>query len=250
LDPTEYDYLFELEDNLWWFVGMRRIVDDLMRRHLMNGATAAMGSLKVLDAGCGTGGQLKQLEPFGQVTSFDFERKAAEMFATRQRGRILVASTDAVPFADATFDIVTSFDVVCQLESPRDETAMAELARVLKPGGGLILRVPAFQALYGPHDVTLHTKHRYSTGEITTKLEKAGLRVVHTTYANTFLFPVAVARRTLAKVSGKKPGKSDVRDVPAPLNQALTAVLRAEAEIIKRTSMPFGLSVIALAKKP
>jgi SAM-dependent methyltransferase len=250
MDPAEYDYLFKLEDDLWWFVGMRRIVDELMQRHLMNGATARMGSLKVLDAGCGTGGQLKQLERFGQVTSFDFEPRAAEMFATRQRGRILVASTDAIPFADESFDLVTSFDVVCQLERPADERAMTELARVLKPGGGLILRVPAFQVLYGPHDVTLHTKHRYSTGEMATKLEGAGLRVVHTTYANTFLFPVAAVRRTLAKVLGKPADESDVRAVPAPLNQALTGVLRVESEILKRTSMPFGLSVIALAKKP
>jgi hypothetical protein len=83
-----------------------------------------------------------------------------------------------------------------------------------------------------------------------TKLEKAGLRVVHTTYANTFLFPVAVVRRTLAKVLGKPADESDVRAVPAPLNQALTGVLRVESEILQRTSVPFGLSVIALAKKP
>lgn len=249
MDPAEYDYLFKLEDDLWWFVGMRRIVDGLMQRHLMDGSNGSMGSLKVLDAGCGTGGQLRQLERFGQVTSFDFERRATEMFATRQRGRILVASTDAIPFADASFDLVTSFDVICQLAQPDDERAVGEMARVLKPGGGLILRVPAFQALYGPHDVTLHTKHRYSSGEMARKLEKAGLRVVHTTYANTFLFPVAVVRRMLAKLLGKDGEESDVRAVPAPLNQALTAVLRAEAEILKRASLPFGLSVIALAKK-
>ena len=226
---------------------MRRIVDDLMRQHLVNGAT---GPLKILDAGCGTGGQLQQLEQFGQVTSFDFEARAAEMFASRQPGRILVASTDAIPFADQSFDIVTSFDVVCQLESPGDEVALAELARVLKPGGGLILRVPAFQALYGPHDVTLHTKHRYSTAEMAAKLESAGLRVVHTTYANTILFPVAAVRRTLARIRGKKAEESDVRAVPEPLNKLLTAVLSAEAQILKRSSLPFGLSVIALAKKP
>ena len=77
--------------------------------------------MKVLDAGCGTGGQLAQLQQYGQVTSFDFEPPAVEYFATRQRGRILVASTDAIPFADDSFDLVTSFDVICQLPSPNDE---------------------------------------------------------------------------------------------------------------------------------
>jgi SAM-dependent methyltransferase len=246
LEPAEYDFMFQLEDHLWWYVGMRRIVYGMLRRDIQNGT----GPLRVLDAGCGTGGSLRLLERFGQVTSFDFEPRAAEMYATRQRGRIMVASTDAIPFADASFDLVTSFDVICQLESPGDEKALQELARVLKPGGSLIVRVPAFQSLYGPHDVTLHTKHRYSTRELAAKIEKAGLRLRQTTYANTFLFPVALVRRMIAKMLPGRGEESDVRPVAAPINTALTAVLTAEAAIIKRTQMPFGLSVIVMAKKP
>jgi SAM-dependent methyltransferase len=189
------------------------------------------------------------LERFGQVTAFDFESRAAEMFATRERGRILIASTDAIPFADASFDLVTSFDVICQLGSPADEKALREMARVLKPGGRLIVRVPAFQSLYGPHDVTLHTKHRYSTRELSQKIEKAGLALRQTTYANTFLFPVALVKRLLAKVRPGSADESDVRPVAAPINTALTAVLDLEAALLKRTQLPFGLSVIALARK-
>src|SRR5687767_4743634 len=102
--------MFKLEDSLWWYVGMRRIVSKLFQRHL---ATSAQ-PMRVLDAGCGTGGSLQLLAHYGEVTSFDFEQRAAEMYATREKGRILVASTDAIPFADATFDLVTSFDVICQ----------------------------------------------------------------------------------------------------------------------------------------
>ena len=83
MEPAEYEYMFELEDSLWWYVGMRRIVYSMLRRNL-NGS----GPLRILDAGCGTGGSLHLLERFGQVTSFDFEPKATEMFATRQRGRV------------------------------------------------------------------------------------------------------------------------------------------------------------------
>jgi len=246
LEPAEYDYMFQLEDTLWWYVGMRRIVHSLMQRHIHhNGAP-----LRILDAGCGTGGSLRLLERYGQVSAFDFEKRAAELYLTRQRGRILVASTDAIPFKDASFDLVTSFDVVCQLPSPSDEAALAELARVMRPGGNLIVRVPAFQALYGPHDVTLHTKHRYSTGEMAAKIEKAGLQTVQTTYANTLLFPVALARRLAAKLGRGPADESDVRPVAAPLNRVLTALLSAEAPILERTRLPFGLSVIALARKP
>jgi SAM-dependent methyltransferase len=236
--------MFRLEDSLWWYVGMRRIVYRMMRRFL-----PFTGDLKILDAGCGTGGSLKLLERFGEVTSFDFEKRAAEMYATREKGRILVASTDAIPFADATFDLVTSFDVICQLPGPGDEAALQEMSRVLKPGGALIVRVPAFQALYGPHDMTLHTKHRYSTGELGGKVEKAGLRLLQATYANTILFPVALVRRLIAKRLPRTSEESDVRPVPGLVNAVLTTVLTAEAPVLQRTNLPFGLSVVVMARK-
>lgn len=244
MDPAEYDYLFDLEENLWWFVAQRRITAALLKRHL----APASGPRKVLDAGCGTGGQLAQLKGYGEVTSFDFEPLAVEYFAKRERGRVLVASTDAVPFADNSFDLVTSFDVVCQLPSPNDQQALNELARVLKPGGILYVRTPALQGLYGGHDVTLHTRHRYTTGEMSGKLRQAGLEVLQSTYANTILFPVAATRRILAKALGSS-GESDVRAVHPVLNTALKAVFSAESLVLPKTSLPVGLSVIAVARK-
>jgi SAM-dependent methyltransferase len=246
LDPAEYEYLFDLEDHLWWFVGQRKIAHDLISRNL----DGAGGGLRVLDAGCGTGGSLPLLQQFGQVTSFDYYPRACELFATRERGRILVASTDAIPFADASFDLVTSFDVICQLEAPGDERALEEIARVLRPGGLVFVRVPALQALYGSHDATLQTKHRYTTGELARKLRQAGLEVLETTYSNTILFPVALVRRLVARATRKAPGESDVRGVPAPVNAVLTRILLTEAWLLRFTRLPVGLSAIALARKP
>ena len=126
---------------------------------------------------------------------------------------------------------------------------LQECLRVLKPGGMLYVRTPAFQALYGGHDVTLHTRHRYTGVELANKLGLAGLEVLQTTYANTILFPIAAARRMLAKLTHSE-GESDVRAVPGPLNAALTAIFSLEASILPRTSLPFGLSAIAIARKP
>ncbi len=246
MEPAEYDYMFQLEDSLWWYVGMRRIVFNLLRRHLGTGT----GTLRILDAGCGTGGSLPLLERFGQVSAFDSYPKAAALCLTRRRGRILVASVDALPFADASFDLVTSFDVIYQLPAPSEERALSEMARVLKPGGSALVREPAYQALYGPHDVTVGGMRRYTAAEVVAKMTKAGLQPVWTSYANTLLFPIAAARRLLAKLRRDGKQGSDVRPLPAPLNRALTAVLSLEAEILKRTRLPFGLSVIALARKP
>jgi SAM-dependent methyltransferase len=256
LEPAEYEYMFHLEDAYWWYVGMRHISEKLLRRDLLNGSSSRVrdGSeapLRVLDAGSGTGGSLKLLERFGEVTAFDFEPRAAAMYKTRQEGRICVASIDAIPFAENSFDLVTAFDVVCQLPSPADETALRELYRVLKPGGGLLVRVPAFQFLYGPHDKVLHTKHRYAAAEMRSKLVGAGLMPLRTTYANTLLFPVALGRRMLSKLMpSAAPTDSDVRPLPAPVNALFKAILSTEAPLISRWGLPFGLSLVALARKP
>jgi SAM-dependent methyltransferase len=244
LDPAEYDYMFKLEDGLWWYVGMRRIVDRLLQRHL----APAADEREILDAGCGTGGSLKQLQRYGRVTGFDFSEQATRLYTTRERGRVLTASADAMPFRDESFDLVTSFDVLCQLEPWQEEAALSELARVLRPGGTLITRVPAYQALYGPHDAAIRTRHRYTAGEMTNKIERSGLRPLQATYANALLLPIALARRLLAKRLGGR--ESDVRPVPAPLNALLQAVLALEAPLLARTSLPFGLSVMVVARKP
>ncbi|HXH20772.1 MAG TPA: methyltransferase domain-containing protein [Dehalococcoidia bacterium] len=246
MEPAEYDYMFHLEDAYWWYVGMRRIARTLLQRQLRDGRRG----LRILDAGAGTGGSLQLLKDYGEVTAFDFAPQAAEMYARREKGRICVASIDSIPFRDNSFDLVTSFDVVCQLEETSEQAAFRELWRVLRPGGGLMVRVPAFQFLHGPHDVVLHTRHRYSAGEMAAKLAGAGFRDVKTTYANTFLFPVALARRLASKALRMRPTDSDVRPVPGPVNAAFTAVLTLESAILSRTRLPFGLSVIAVATKP
>jgi len=248
--------MFHLEDAYWWYVGMRHISEKLLRRDLLPGTARRADDghgqcLRVLDAGSGTGGSLNLLKRFGEVTAFDFEPRAAAMYKTRQEGRICVASIDAIPFADNTFDLVTAFDVICQLPTPADELALRELSRVLKPGAGLFVRVPAFQFLYGPHDKVLHTRHRYAAAEMKAKLTSAGLIPLRTTYANTLLFPVALGRRMLSKLlPNGAPTDSDVRPLPAPLNILFKTILSTEAPLISRWGLPFGLSLVALARKP
>lgn len=246
MEPDEYDYLHRLEDTLWWFVGMRRIVYQVLRRHVGE----PRGSLRVLDAGCGTGGSLPLLERFGTVTAFDFYPKAAFLAAARRPGRVFIGSIDAIPLADASFDLVTAFDVICQLPPPQDEAALREMARVTRPGGSVLVRVPAYQALAGPHDATLQTQHRYSAGEVREKVRRAELEPVWTSYANTLLFPVAAVRRLWAKRQRGATGQSDVRPVPAALNGAFCALLSLEAQLVKRAALPFGLSVLAVARRP
>jgi SAM-dependent methyltransferase len=237
--------MYRLEDDLWWYRGQRRITKAVLDRHLPH-----QSRLDILDAGAGTGGSLALLKPLGCVTAFDFSEKAVAYYRSRERGRVAQASITDLPYADSSFDLVTIFDVLYLL-SPQGETeGLSEVARVLKPGGHLYLREPAHMFLYGPHDAAVHARHRYNRGELRERLANAGITPLRMSYANSFLFPVAVARRLLARwLAGSGPPRSDVRAVPGPLNKVLTFIISAEAPFVARWGLPFGLSVVALGRK-
>ncbi len=249
MNPDEYKFLFELEERHWWFVGMRKIV-----AALLDGALPAE-PLRVLDAGCGTGLMLSWLRRYageGQIYGLDYSA-AALRFSARRGERLLVqGSIAAIPFPDACFDLVTSFDVLDSFAAQDAGAPCGELARVLKPGGALLVRVPAYQFLYGRHDRAVHTKHRYTAAEMKRRLEHEGLTVVRLTYANTLLFPVAVVWRMLTRAEHGEP-QSDVRPLPGLirwLNSVLVGLLTLEAASLRVLRLPIGLSMMALARKP
>jgi hypothetical protein len=129
-----------------------------------------------------------------------------------------------------------------------DGTAVRELARVLAPGGLLLVRVPALKMLWGAHDEAVHSRHRYTASEVEALLRGAGLDVLERTYANTLLFPVLALRRTLDRLTGRH--GSDVSFMPAPVESAFLGLLRAEARMVRHVRLPIGASVLALARKP
>lgn len=245
--PDEYAAMYQVEDHHWWYTGMRRILDALLRPRL-NGRA---GDLDILDAGCGTGGNSQHLQRYGRVTGLD-AADAALRFARRRPGLTLVrGSVDRLPFRDGAFDLVLSNDVLCHLFVQDDARAVQEFARVLRPGGVLYLQLPAFDRLRSHHDAAVFTRHRYTAGEVRSMLQAAGLRVWRVTYANALLFPAAAAWRILHKAGATRRGeRSDVRPVPGPLNAGLRAALSCEAPLLCRWNLPFGLSVIGVAQKP
>jgi SAM-dependent methyltransferase len=243
--PAEYAAMYRVEDTHWWYTGMRRVADALLRERF----AGRMGTLDILDAGCGTGGTTAHLRAYGRVTGADVSAVALR-FARRRPGPALVqASVDALPFRARSFDLVLSNDVLCHLLAD-DARAVAEFARVLRPGGVLYLQLPAFDRLRSRHDAAVHTRHRYTAGEVRRLLAGAGLRARRVTYANALLFPAAAAWRLARRGrAADEAGGSDVRPLSAPLNAALRAALGAEVPLIRRRNLPFGLSVIGVAEK-
>jgi SAM-dependent methyltransferase len=237
----------EAEEAQWWYVGQRAIAHALLEPALGE-AGSRDGSGRLLDAGCGSGGNLVRLARLGlRAEGVDIAAPAVE--ACRERGLPVVrGSLLALPFADRSFDAVTSFDVIYHSWVPDDAAAVAELVRVLRPGGLLLVRVPALKILWGAHDEAVGSRHRYTRSELVRLFEGAGLELQRSTYANAILFPLLLVRRTLDRVLGRE--GSDVGFLPAPLEWLFRHLLLIEAALVRGgVRLPLGASALALGRK-
>jgi SAM-dependent methyltransferase len=209
--------------------------------------------LRILDAGAGTGGNLRWLSRFGSAYGIDLAREALRFCRARSLTTVARASVTDLPYRDATFDLVTSFDVIYHLGVSDDVAALSEAARVLKPGGTLLVRVPAFDALRSAHDAAVHTRQRYTLGELREKVQRAGLQVRRATYANGLLFPLAAASRLATRSRPGRPAehedRSDVRPAAPLANAVFGAALAAEAALLTRWDLPAGLSALVVAER-
>lgn len=250
MEPAEYEVMFRNEDAHWWYWGLR----DLLLPIVAERAKGQGGAVAILDAGCGTGKHLDALRRMGtEALGVELAPSAFEFLRRRGLDGVARASIGRVPFPDQSFDVVLSTDVVCCIEPPGDGEALRELARVLKPGGWLVLNLPAYPMLRSSHDEAVHIRRRFTRGSLRGLLADAGLRVRTLTYRNTLLFPIAatvrLARRG-APAHSAKPA-SDLAPLPGPVNGLLKLPLSLENRWIRRGGrLPFGLSVFCVAVKP
>lgn len=237
--------MFGAERRHWWYRGMKCITCALLDRWYAPGA-----GLRILDAGCGTGGAMTSyLARYGPVTGIDLERAALAFCLSRGAERLVRASVMQLPFRAGSFDLVTSFDVLYEQGVPDDLAALREFDRVLAGGGRVLLRLPAYDWLRGRHDRAVHTRRRYTRRRIALLLAQAGFAIEHLSYANTFLFPLALAKRLSDRLRPRS-GPSDLTLSVGPFNGLLAAILSAEAPLVAGRGLPFGLSVVAAGRKP
>jgi SAM-dependent methyltransferase len=236
--------MFRQEDRHWWYVGMRRVVERLLDRFFH----PASRSPVLLDAGCGSGGTTVWLGRWGRVSGVDVSPEALELAQRRGIKRLACASVEKLPFLSNSIDLVTSFDVIYHLRVGDDAGALAEFCRVLRPGGLAVVRVPAHDSLRSAHDEAVHTRHRYRREELNAKLRAAGFVVEHASYANSLLFPLARAKRLVERL--KPLGSADLWRPPEPINALFTGLLSIEAVLIAHFGVPWGVSVVAVGRKP
>lgn len=254
---TEYS---EIEDTHWWFRGRREIFTRLL-------APFENRALSILDIGFGTGAMLTFLQRYGHVTGMDMSVDAIRFARTRCDAPMLLGDITALPVETAAMDLVTAFDIVEHV--PDDRAAFAELARVCRPGGHMLVTVPAFQFLWGNQDVVSHHQRRYTLGELETHVRNAGFVPRRLSYFNAILFPavaaVRVARRLRGELVGALPSrasaahgerrargevKSDfTMTKPGFVNDTLTRVFAAEGRWLARWRLPVGVSIVCLAER-
>jgi SAM-dependent methyltransferase len=241
----EYRAMFELEDSLWWYQGMREITAAILEGYMSRDRSA-----RILDVGCGTGYSALWLrERLGgdAVFGLDVSPHAATFWPERGISEVALGSVENIPFDSGSFNLVTCFDVIYQLSRSGAESALCEINRVLEPGGLLFIREPAYDWMRGSHDIAVATSHRFTSSELVRLLKSQGLHPRRATYANAILLPAAAAHRFVSRATGG--AASDVRPVARWMNATLGAALRLEARVLRSLNLPFGLSVIVVAEK-
>ncbi len=216
-------------------------------------ATAGVTAPRILDCGCGTGSNLEMLRPYGRAAGFDLTRIGTE-FARAHGHRVAQASIAEIPFRSATFDLATSFDVFQVLPDAVERSAIAEMARVLKPGGWLLLHVAALPILHGKHSVLSEEQRRYTPSRLRRLVEGAGFSIERLTFDHCTLLPlmlpVRVWHRLTATDGVVAAGEGEITVPVLPVNAALTALVSLEALALRAVNMPIGSSLMCLARKP
>ncbi len=244
MNPEIYEANDRLEGQHWWFVGRRRIIQEVLERHL-----TPESNRSILDVGCGTGGMFPMLSAFGEVSGVEASADARARAQAKFPDAKIEACWLPTQLPEGQWKVVTAFDVLEHLDEP--EASLVALRERLSPGGQLVVTVPAYQALWSKHDEVHHHKRRYSKALLTRQLEQAGFTLQYLSFFNTLLFPAVAAARGLERVlpSRQKRAGENLKATWAPLNAVLTACFGAEHLAVGRGRLPFGVSMIAVAQR-
>ncbi len=240
MDRIIYDRMAAHDSTHWWYRARRDILSDYLTRY----ADLPKGA-RILEIGCGTGHNLPMLATFGNVDAIEIDPAARDIASERLGKPVGDAPLPDLPgVTRGTYDLVAVLDVVEHIED--DVAALKGMASLLKPGGKILIAVPAHQWMWSAHDVVNHHHRRYSKKALVQAIGAAGLRHRKLTYYNSLLFPLAAA----ARVVGRLTGRDDSDDSPPakPLNTLFETIFRLERHAVGRVPLTLGLSIVTLAE--
>jgi SAM-dependent methyltransferase len=236
---SEFAKMHRAEQRFWWFVGKGRLVKDLAEQWLDPGGVH-------LDAGCGTGANLELLGDSGTWLGLDYSAEALRWCADRGRRGLVLGDCGRLPFPDRSFAGAAALDLLEHL--PDDAAAAAELHRVLKPGGRLLVTVPAHPFLWGSHDRALGHHRRYRKAELMSLLSRGGFHILRIDHFMGLLFPAMLAVRLLQRADRRDPDTISY-DWPESINRLLLGIVDLERRLFKWRAPPFGTTLVAVAQK-
>lgn len=243
MDAAEYALMDAVEDRMWWYRAMHG--------HALRALAGLPPHARILDAGCGTGGFLAKLRgahPDADLYGLEYAELAAFRAASKADAHVAAGTVNALPFPEASFDAVVSLDVICH-DAVQEPSALAEFRRVLRPGGRLVLNLPAHEWLRSAHDLRVHTARRYDRARAAAVLAKAGFAQAEPRHWNSLLLPLMVLQRKVLKRD--EGAASDVAPFPPWLDASLYSVCRLEAALLGAgLRFPAGGSVLATATRP
>ncbi|HEX8420672.1 MAG TPA: class I SAM-dependent methyltransferase [Sphingomonas sp.] len=240
MDRIVYDRMAAHDSTHWWYRARRDILADYLTRY-----AALPAGARILEIGCGTGHNLPMLARFGSVEAIEIDPAARDIASARLGRPVGDAPLPALPGIErGAYDLIAVLDVVEHIEA--DVAALAAMRDCLKPGGKILIAVPAHQWMWSAHDTVNHHQRRYSKKTLTAAIVAAGLRPRKLTYFNSLLFPLAAA----ARVAGRLTGRDDSDDSPPakPLNALFETIFRLERHAIGRVPMTPGVSIVTLAE--
>jgi SAM-dependent methyltransferase len=248
MNPAEFENIARAEQDFWWYRGMRQI---LFR--LLDPIAGARSFQRVLEAGCGTGHFARTLASRYRMSVFPVDLGWEGLRHGKRLGVDHLAQSDiaSLPFASGAFDLALSLDVIVHFARGDEDRPMRELARVLAPGGLLVVRVAALDVLRSRHSQFAHERQRFTRARLRSLAERHGLEVLRCTYANLLLAPIAYVKFRICEPLFRSQPQSGVQPVAAWLNRALYIPLDWESRWIgSGRDLPIGQSLILLARKP
>lgn len=241
MDESEYHSMAEHEENYWWHKGRRKIIETVAKKFITESKN------NIADIGCGTGGNFEILSKFGTVDGLDMSESALEYCRKRNvYNELVLAKANELP--KNKYNIVTAFDVLEHLDG--DTVILHKWAAAIKPHGFVLLTVPAYQWLFGPHDRALQHKRRYTQSELVSKIRSTGFTPIYSSYFFCFTFPILCVSRLLSKLSTSSKQGASYQETPRALELFFLAFSNVESLLIKRGfRLPFGSSIVIIAKK-
>lgn len=243
MQAHHYPILYEVEETHWWYVGRRRIVQQLVEkiRPTLNAANP-----RILDVGCGTGANLKMLAAYGSAEGVDIEPQAIEFCHERGLDSVKLGAIESLPYESNSFELVTALDVVEHLDD--DVAGLREIRRVLRRDGRVLLFVPAFMFLWGVQDDVSNHRRRYTLPSLLKAVEAAGFSVEWASYANiSFFLPVLVVRSVMRWLRLQADTEYGIN--LSVMNGPFSSLFAAERFILQRGKIPFGVSAVCIARR-